>query len=234
MLCPRFDARKLAHGAKLSAELGFVNSLSSRFDWMSPVTPADLHAELVLARAVREVADFVDAEGWGRPPQMFALVPTADLIAAQPELLEEVDEAAELTPVAQESYPDEVTGGSVALDEYLATTSWPPAVQGCVLVQEIVVLPPDAESSLDEALVPLLADHEAADAAARAAAESHPERREARLFAAVLREGASLSLLQLRPEEDADDFGDLDLRTYPNLAPNLIDALHATLEWAGD
>ncbi|MFE9580731.1 PPA1309 family protein [Nocardia sp. NPDC006044] len=200
---------------------------------MFTVTPADLHAELVLARSVREVAEFVDAEGWGRPPQMFALVPTSDLIAAQPELVDEVDEAAELTPVAQELFPDDITGGSVALDDFLATTSWPPAVQGCVLVQEIVVLPPDAESTLDEALVPLLADHEAADAAARAAADAHPERREARLFAAVLREGASLCLLQLRPEEDEDDFGDLDLRTYPNLAPNLIDALHATLEWSG-
>ncbi|MFG1791405.1 PPA1309 family protein [Nocardia sp. NPDC049149] len=194
------------------------------------MTPADLHAELVLARSVREVAEFVDAEGWGKPPQMFALVPTADLVAAQPELLDELDEGAELTPVAQELFPDDVTGGSMALDEILATMSWPPAVLGCVLVQEIVVLPPDAESALDDALVPLLADHEAADAAARAAAEAHPDRREARLFAAVLREGASLSLLQVRPEDDADEFADMDLRTYPNLAPNLIDALHATLE----
>ncbi len=200
------------------------------FDLMSPVTPADLHAELVLARSVREVAEFVDAEGWGRPPQMFALVPTADLVAAQPELLEQLDAGAELTPVAQESFPDDITGGSMALDEFLATTSWPPAVQGCVLVQEIVVLPPDAESTLDAALVPLLADHDAADAAARAAAEAHPDRREARLFAAVLREGASLCLLQVRPEDDADEFADMDLRTYPNLAPNLIEALLATLE----
>ncbi|MGO4614724.1 PPA1309 family protein [Nocardia sp. 2YAB30] len=191
---------------------------------------ADLHAELVLARSVREVADFVDAEGWGRPPQMFALVPTADLVAAQPELIDQLDAGDELTPVAQEAFPDDVTGGSMALDEFLATTSWPPAVRGCVLVQEIVVLPPAAESTLDDAFAPLLADHEAADAAARAAAEAHPERREARLFAAALRDGASLCLLQLRPEDDADDFGDLDLRTYPNLAPNLIEALHHTLE----
>ncbi|WP_249643896.1 PPA1309 family protein [Nocardia sputi] len=193
------------------------------------MTP-DLHAELVLARSVREVAEFVDAEGWGRPPQMFALVPTVDLVAAQPELEDQLDEGGELTPVAQEAFPDDITGGSIALDEFLATTSWPPAVRGCVLVQEIVVLPPDAESTLDDALAPLLADHEAADAAARAAAEAHPQRREARLFAAVLREGASLCLLQLRPEDDADDFGELDLRTYPNLAPNLVEALHHTLE----
>ncbi|WP_054814975.1 PPA1309 family protein [Nocardia arizonensis] len=192
------------------------------------MTP-DLHAELVLARSVREVAEFSDAEGWGRPPQMFALVPTADLVAAEPGLLDQLDEGNELTPIAQEAFPEDITGGSMALDEFLATTTWPPAVLGCVLVQEIVVLPPDAESTLDDALAPLLADHEAADAAARAAAASHPRRREARLLAAVLRDGASLCLLQLRPEEE-EDFGDLDLRTYPNLAPNLVEALHHTFE----
>ncbi|MEV6339556.1 PPA1309 family protein [Nocardia vinacea] len=196
---------------------------------MSSVT-ADLHAELVLARSVREVAEFVDAEGWGRPPQMFALVPTADLVAAEPGLLDQLDQGSELTPIAQESFPEDITGGSMALDEFLATTSWPEAVSGCVLVQEIVVLPPDAESTLDDALTPLLADHEAADAAARAAAETHPGRRTARLFAAVLRTGADLCLLQVKPEDDVDDFGDLDLRTHPNLAPNLIEALHHTME----
>ncbi|QIS15119.1 hypothetical protein F5544_36455 [Nocardia arthritidis] len=191
---------------------------------------ADLHAELVLARCVREVAEFVDAEGWDRPPQMFALVPTADLVAAEPGLLDQLEDGSELTPIAQEAFPDDITGGSMALDEFLATTSWPPAVRGCMLVQEIVVLPPTAESTLDDALTPLLADHDAADAAARAAADAHPERRQARLFAAVLREGASLCLLQLRPEDEDDFGGDLDLRTYPNLAPNLIEALHHTLE----
>lgn len=191
---------------------------------------ADLHAELVLSRAIREVAEYADAEGWGRPPQMFALVPTADLVAAEPSLLDQLDQGDELTPIAQEPLPEDITGGSMALDEFLATTSWPPAVRGCVLVQEIVVLPPDAESTLDDALAPLLADADAADAAGRAAAEAHPERRQARLFAAVLREGAGLALLQLKPGEDADDFGDLDLRTYPNLAPNVLDALRHTLD----
>ncbi|WP_194815104.1 PPA1309 family protein [Nocardia sp. XZ_19_385] len=190
---------------------------------------ADLHAEVVLSRAVREVAEFADAEGWGRPPQMFALVPTADLVAAEPGLLDQLDQGNELTPIAQEAFPDDITGGSMALDEFLATTTWPPAVRGCVLVQEIVVLPPDAESTLDDALTPLLADHEAADAAARAAAHAHPDRRAARLFAGVLREGMQLALLQIKPDED-DSFPTLDLRTYPNLAPNVLEALHHTFE----
>ncbi|MFD3506487.1 PPA1309 family protein [Nocardia sp. NPDC058666] len=189
----------------------------------------DEHAEVLLARCVREVVEFADAEGWGNPPQMFALVPTADLAAAEPDLQDQLDDGSELTPVAQEAFPDDITGGSMALDEFLATTTWPPAVEGCVLVQEIVVLPPDAESDLDEALVPLLADDEAADAAGRAAAHAHPGRRDARLIAGVLRQGAVLCLLQIRPEDD-DGFGDLDLRTYPNLAPGLVEALQHTLE----
>ncbi|MFF0494612.1 PPA1309 family protein [Nocardia sp. NPDC004068] len=184
-----------------------------------------------LYRCIRDVAEFADAEGWDRPPQMFALVPTADLVAAEPTLQDELDDGAELTPIAQEPFPEDVDGDSMALDEFLATTSWPPAVRGCVLVQQIVVLPPDAEQTLDDAIAPLLADRDAADRAAVDAAVTHPGRRDARLFAGVLREGTSLCLLQVRPEDDEEDpFGDIDLRTYPNLAPNLVEALRHTLE----
>lgn len=185
-----------------------------------------------LYRCIREVAEFADAEGWDRPPQMFALVPTADLVAAEPALQDQLDDGAELTPIAQEPLPGDVTG-ELALDEFLATTSWPEAVRGCVLVQQIVVLPPDAEQTLDDAIAPLLADRDAADRAGRDAAITHPGRRDARLYAGVLREGVSLCLLQVRPDEDdeEDPFGtDLDLRTAPNLAPNLIEALAHTLE----
>ena len=182
-----------------------------------------------LYRCIRDVADFADTEGWDQPPQLFALVPTADLVAAEPALEEQLGDGAALTPVAQEALPDDLSGDSMALDEFLATTSWPAAVRGVVLVQQIVVLPPAAEQTLDEAIAPLLADRDAADQAGRDAAQTHPERRDARLYAGVLREGVSLCLLQLRPEED-DSFPDLDLRTAPNLAPNLVDALRHTLE----
>ncbi|RMI35201.1 PPA1309 family protein [Nocardia stercoris] len=186
-----------------------------------------------LYRCIREVAEFADAEGWDRPPQMFALVPTADLVAAEPSLQDQLDTGAELTPIAQEAFPEDVHDHQMALDEFLATTSWPPAVSGCLLVQQIVVLPPAAEQTLDDAIAPLLADQDAADRAGRDAAVTHPERRDARLYVGVLREGASLSLLQLREnEEEADDpFGhDLELRTAPNLAPNLVEALRHTFE----
>ncbi|WP_241665794.1 PPA1309 family protein [Prescottella subtropica] len=187
-----------------------------------------------LRRCVHEVIDFVDGNGWGRPPVMFALVPTALIAAAEPSLLDQLDDGAELTPIEQESLPDDVEGGSPALDEFLATTSWPSEIVGCVLVQEIVVLPPAAEleldSAVDEAAAPALSDRHTADEAARTAAEGHPDRREARLIAAVLRDGPSIALLQLRPTDDDDPFAGLELRTYDNLAPGVVSALYATLE----
>ena len=59
-----------------------------------------------LARCAREVADFVDAGGWGQSPQMFALVPTAALAAAEPGLLDDLADGAALTPIQQHSLPD--------------------------------------------------------------------------------------------------------------------------------
>ncbi|MCU1641560.1 MAG: hypothetical protein JWN03_1835 [Nocardia sp.] len=189
-------------------------------------------AASALYRCIREVAEYADGEGWDRPPQMFALVPTVDLVAAEPSLLDQVDSEDALTPIAQEPFPEDINGDHPrALDEFLATTSWPQAVEGCVLVQQIVVLPPDAEQTLDDAIAPLLADPDAADSAGRQAAVTHPERRDARLFVGVLRDGTSLSLLQVRPaEHEEDPFGDLELRTAPNLAPNLVDAVRQTLD----
>ena len=191
-------------------------------------------SEQGLARAVHEIIDFADAEGWDRPPVMFALVPTVLLAAAEPALADQLDEGHEYTPIAQESFPDDVEGGSPALEEFLATTTWPGSVAGCALVQEVVVLPPSAENELDDAFTPLLADAHAADEAARLAAHSHPERRAARLISAVLRDGPSLSLLQLRPLDDDDPFAGAELRTYDNLAPHVVAALYATLEASDD
>lgn len=187
-----------------------------------------------LGRCAREVADFVDGEGWGQVPQLFALVPTELLAAAEPGLLDDLADGALLTPIQQHSLPEDITGGSPALDEFLATTTWPDGVVGCALVQEIVVLPPTAESALDDALVPLLADRDAADDAARAAAHAHPDRKDGRLIAAVLKDGPSLTLLQLQPDEDADPFAPVELLLYEGLAPGIVAALHATFDLVED
>jgi hypothetical protein len=163
-----------------------------------------------LRAAAREVEDFVSTGGWDQAPQLFALVPTADLLARQPELAGTLGPEAALTPVAQDALPDE------DLAEALAGILWPDAVRGCALAQEIVVLPPEAEAALP--------DSDAAEL--RRVAAEHPARREARLVAAVLRDGSSVCVLRLRGADDGAD----ELVESPDLAPNLTRALLATLQ----
>jgi hypothetical protein len=171
--------------------------------------PSRSHA---LEATAREVEEFVAAAGWDQQPQLFALVATATLLASQPELAGQLD--TELTPVAQEALP----GGE--LDAALASIEWPEAVAGCALVQEIVVLPPAAQAGLGE-----LPDD---PAQARRAAAGHPQRREGRLVAAVLRDGVGACVLRLRAES-GDDQGHDELVEDPQLAPNLLRALLETL-----
>jgi len=170
----------------------------------APPVPAFLEDPL-LAVAVAESEEFVGSAGWDQRPQLFALVPTAELMEAQPEMAAQLDQGSFYTPIAQEELPD----GDLA--EALAHLSWPPAVAGCVLVQEIVVLPPSAQTELSEDPT------EAAEQAAR-----HPERTEARLAVGVLRDGGGACVMRLRGEHE-----DTPLRGA-DLAPNLIDALELT------
>lgn len=161
-----------------------------------------------LAAAVTEVEEFAGTAGWDRPPTLFALVGTADLAAAEPSLRPELG-AAEFTPIAQDALPDP------DLERALAQVSWPPAVVGCVLVQEIVVLPPSARAALSE-------DTAAAQAAA------HPERTEARLVAGVHRDGRRACLLRIRGT--APDGVPWPVVRGADLAPNLLDGLLLTFE----
>ena len=120
----------------------------------------------------------------------------------------EVSPAA-ITPIAQDELPDG------PLDEALAHIGWPGEVIGCALSHEILMLPPAAEDELGDLDV---------DAAVEQRGE-HPERREARLVVAVLRDGQSAGILRLRGTSGQGD----DLLTGPDLAPNLVSALSATL-----
>lgn len=164
-----------------------------------------------LLAAAREVEDFVSSAGWDQGPQLFALVPTAELLARQPELAETLERNAPLTPVAQDALPE------ADLGEALAGIMWPDAVHGCALAQEIVVLPPEAEATLPSGREP--ADLESV----RRAAATHPQRQEARLVVAVLRDGTAACVLRLRGEETGE------LVESPDLAPNLTKALLSTL-----
>jgi len=170
-----------------------------------------------LPGAAREVEQFVASAGWDQPAQLFALVPTATLLASRPELSGQVD-TAPLTPVAQDELPEG------ELDEALAGIEWPEGVAGCALAQEIVVLPPGAQEGLGELPDELPADPEQA----RRAAAAHPDRQEGRLVAAVLREGVGACVLRVRGEAAAEDAPE-QIIEHAELAPNLLRALLATL-----
>ncbi|HEY9415173.1 MAG TPA: PPA1309 family protein [Pseudonocardia sp.] len=180
-----------------------------------------------LPGVVREVEDFLAASGWDQPAQLFALVPTADLIAAEPALAGSLAQGHGLTPVAQE--PIDGTDVAAVLDEIC----WPPEVTGCALTQDILVLPPEAEEALDEVIsssAPPDADVEQAgpelDQVALRFAHSHPDRRDARLVVGVLRTGGYCCLLRLRGLDDEPD----ELVEHPDLAPNMVTALLRTLD----
>lgn len=177
-----------------------------------------------LSAVAREVEDFVATGGWDQPPQLFALVATAELVERQPELAGQVDPEAPLTPVAQDALPSE------DLAEALAGIMWPEAVHGCALAQEIVILPPEAEAALPTG------DSSGDSDAMRRIASEHPRRREARLVAAVLRDGTAACVLRLRGQAESPDAADTsdgagsdELVEHPELAPNLTDALLTTL-----
>lgn len=172
---------------------------------MSTATADEMAAGLPVV--VREIEEFAGATGWDQPPRMFALVPTRDLLAAEPDLADQLDPESVLTPIAQDELP------SQDLAEALAQVSWPEQVAGCALVQEIVVLPPEAEDDLPD-------DGDAA----QATAAEHPDRQEARLVAGVLRAGGEACVMRLR--STGEDDGELLQDT--SLAPNLLHALHET------
>jgi hypothetical protein len=160
-----------------------------------------------LRRAALEVEAHVAAEGWDQSPRLFALVPTADLVAHEPALADQLSSDPDgITPVEQELDP------SRELEDLLTEIEWPDAVIGCAAVIERIMLPPEAEASLPD-------DPEALVAAAAA----HPDRQEVRLVAAVTRDGRSHSAVRARDPLDAE------LLEGPDLVPGLIEHLRGTL-----
>lgn len=164
-----------------------------------------------LALAALDTERHVASGGWDQPPRLFALVPTDDLVAREPQLAagltvsDQVDGA--LTAIEQEELPE-----ADSIESLLGQLAWPETVQGCAIVVERLVVPPEAERGLPD-------DHESALEALAA----HPDRRDVRLLAAATRDGRSICLLRQR-EHDSDD----KVATGPDIAPGLVAALRAT------
>jgi hypothetical protein len=168
-------------------------------------------------RAVRELEQHVAGGGWDGPVRLFALVRTADALARDRALATrlpgDVVAAAQADPehitiVEQEGLPQ-----ASSLEELLGSVSWPPTVDGAAVVTERVVVPPEVEAQLPadpEEAVTWLAQH--------------PERREVRLAAAVMRDGTGGCAVRAR-----DHDRDSDVAVGPNLVPGLLEGLTATL-----
>jgi hypothetical protein len=161
-----------------------------------------------LLAALVEVERHVGRSGWDQPARIFALVPTAELIAAEPALAEQLTGPTDgYSSIEQEDFR---AGEDLA--ETLAGIVWPPAVAGCILALERAFLPADAEADLP-------ADP---DAAALAVA-SHPRRMDLRVVVGVTRDGNSHGLARVRGEDG-------ELMAGADLVPALAAALAHTLE----
>jgi hypothetical protein len=173
-------------------------------------TSADEH-DSPLARAVREIEAHAHAAGWDQPPQLFALVPTDELLTREPALgtqlgVDPGTAAGSLTPVQQEELP-----ADRPLEQVLGEIMWPQEVTGCAAVLERVTLPSAAEEGLPDD-----------PAEAQEYAASHPDRQEVRMAAGVSRDGNQHCVLRVRTHEGALVQG-ADL--VPTLTRLLLDTL---------
>jgi hypothetical protein len=166
---------------------------------------------------VRELEQHVSASGWDGPWRLFALIRTAGALERDPALAERLPAAVvaaarsddeHLTAVEQDGLPESDT-----IEGLLGRIVWPETVDGAALVVERIVLPPEAESAVPE---------EAGEAMSMLA--EHPDRRDLRLAAAVLRDGTSGCAIRAR-DHDADD----RVALGTDLVPGMVGALAGTL-----
>ena len=165
-----------------------------------------------------ELERHVATAGWDAPVRVFALVKTAAAMRRDESLASrlpaEVISAAQedpdhLTAVEQEGLPE-----ADNLESLLHQIAWPDSVDGCAVVVERTVLPPEAETGIPD-------DEDAAiEWIAR-----HPDRRDVRLGAAVLRSGEYCCAVRAR-DHDADD----NVAVGRDLAPGLVEGVASTLD----
>ncbi|PFG33847.1 PPA1309 family protein [Sanguibacter antarcticus] len=184
----------------------------------SPVAPSLTENQRALADAVVDVERHVAATGWDAPPRVFALVSTQAALLAEPELAKQLpaatvqaalDDPSHLTSVEQDELP-----ATEALEELLASITWPEAVIGTAVVIERIVLPPSAETEIPDD-----------PAAALVYLSSHPDRQDVRMAVGVLRDGVSWCAVRTRMNDS-----DNDVAVGADLVPGLIEGLLSTFE----
>lgn len=169
-----------------------------------------------LAEAVTEIERHVATAGWDGPTRVFALVKTRRAIDMDPSMTAVLSpdvlarakfDEHHLTSIEQEDLPS-----ATSLEELLARLAWPEAVDGAAVVTEHITVPPEAEENLpsdpDEATQMLL---------------DHPDRRDLRMAAGVLRTGESWCAIRAKTTDD-----DAAVAQGSDLIPELSQALSAT------
>ncbi|WP_404371531.1 PPA1309 family protein [Kytococcus sedentarius] len=147
-------------------------------------TPGPERADLPpadLLQVAQETEQHVAADGWDQRERVFALVPTADLVAAEPSLADALAGAGRYSSIEQE-LPE-----GVELEEYLGRLAWPRSVTGCALAVERLRAAPAAEGET-----------------ASEAGDTAPGTEPVRLLVVATREGERFTLVRLAAH-DSDD-----------------------------
>ncbi|PSK97395.1 hypothetical protein CLV63_108113 [Murinocardiopsis flavida] len=171
-----------------------------------------------IREVVLDLERHASQQGWDQPLRVYALVPTADLLAREPGVAAMLGVSApvdpdDLTPIEQEPLPDDLP-----LEDALGRMAWPDAVAGCALVMERLVV-----QGSDETLEP----PRGADSGAWA--KDQPGSEEIRMVAAVLRDGARHSALRMRAHDSEDQ-----VLNGADMVPALTSALALTLDTDDD
>ena len=165
-----------------------------------------------LVRVCVDIERHVGGLGWDQPARLFALVPTRELLAAEPALAAALAEpsgpdADALSAVEQDDFH---AGGDLLAD--LERVSRTDAVAGCALSVERVFVPASAEADIPDD------PDDAAEFVAR-----HPDRHDIRVVVAVTRAGGCHAVARLKSAPD-------ELLSGAELVPGLARALARTLE----
>ena len=181
------------------------------------VDPLTTPSDPALASAVLEIEAHVGREGWDQPARLYALVDTARFIAAEPQMaaamgLEDPEVEGALTAVEQQQY-----GPENPIESVLETIVWPESVDGCAVVVERLVLPPEVDEQIPADPV------EAAEFA-----KTHPLRQEVRMVAGASRSGSTYCALRLKSHDD-----EMSVVDGTDLVPGLLELVLNTLD-AGD
>ena len=164
-----------------------------------------------LTAALLEIERHVTHGGWDQPARLFALVPTAELVAAEPSLAAQLARPDGLPEGALSSIEQDGFHTGADLLEDLERIMWPETVHGCALAIERLFVPPHVEAAIPddpEAAATFVADH--------------PERADVRVVVGVTRDGHRYGVARLKNNPE-------DLLAADDLVPGLGDALARTL-----